>query len=97
MVHFSSILSGHLAFVARNDPLVSTASLADDSLQTPDTPILLQFGQPSAKAGLLVTEELRAGIARVKRNVAAIAQACRRRNSRFRHVVERLSIDGPPI
>jgi hypothetical protein len=101
MVHFSSILSGHLALVARNDPLVSTAPLGDspdkDCFQTPDTPILLQFEQPPAKAGLLVTGELRAGIARVKKNVAAIAQACRRRNSKFRHVVERLSLHHQPL
>ena len=98
MVHFSTILSSHLAFVARNDPLTSAASLADDNLQPPDTPILLQFEQPPAKAGLLVTGELRAGIARVKKNVVAIAQACRRRNSKFRHVVKRLSIRyHPPL
>lgn len=85
-MHFSSILSGHLALVARNDPLVNAANFGDSSTSggPPASPIIVQFEQPRAKAGLLVTEELRAGVARVKKNVAAISKACRARNSKFR-------------
>lgn len=86
-MHFSSILSGHLALVARNDPLVNAANFSDSSSTSggpPASPIIVQFEQTRAKAGLLVTEELRAGVARVTRNVAAISKACRARNSKFR-------------
>jgi hypothetical protein len=81
MVHFSKLLSGHLALVARNDPLIVPHNI-DEHIKS--TPILLEFEQPKGKAGLLVTAELESAIDRVTKNVAAISKACRARNSKFR-------------
>ncbi|KAF8309417.1 cysteine proteinase [Clavulina sp. PMI_390] len=66
--------------------MTDSAPLPSGSGQAPSSPIIVQFEQAPAKAGLLVTDELNAGIERVKKNVASIAKACRARNSRFRDV-----------
>jgi hypothetical protein len=72
-----SILSGRLALFHNSDspstdnPQLPSPKVQDESAKQP---ILVEFNQQKARAGLLVTNELEMAVERVKKNVAAIAR-----------------------
>ncbi|KAF9511954.1 hypothetical protein BS47DRAFT_1298263 [Hydnum rufescens UP504] len=84
-----SILSGRFAVFPNSDsPSTDNPQLPSPKVQgeSAKQPILVEFNQQKARAGLLVTNELEMAVERVKKNVAAIARECRLRNSKFRDI-----------
>jgi hypothetical protein len=72
-----SILSGPFALFRNSDsPSIDNSQLPSPRVQgeSAKQPILVEFNQRKARAGLLVTNELEVAVERVKKNVAAIAR-----------------------